>query len=279
MNLTSLQIKRELLNSLWKVVPRTTSLTLGGVRIKVPLGRELDRRVLTLKHEPWMAGLLERILRVKEGGFVDVGANAGQTLLRYKSLFPKGPYVGFEPNCYAAAYVQEIIDLNGWQDCMILPVGLGDQPKVAPLLLANPSDLCATLVPEPHHSADIARPALILEAEQALVLSGMPQPALIKIDAEGFEAEILRGLAGILKSAQPVVICEVLWTGDQQTLRSRNASIQNSLRECGYCVLRAEDNELSLSKQGLIENHDVFVFAEPDTAARLLDSEPVADNL
>ena len=90
MNLTSLQIKRELLNSLWKVVPRTTSLTLGGVRMKVPLGRELDRRVLTLKHEPWMAGLLERILRVKKGGLVDVGANAGQTLLRYKSLFPKG---------------------------------------------------------------------------------------------------------------------------------------------------------------------------------------------
>lgn len=89
MNLTSLQIKRELLNSLWKMVPRTTSLTMGGVRIKVPLGRELDRRVLTLKHEPWMAGLLERILRVKKGGLVDVGANAGQTLLRYKSLFPK----------------------------------------------------------------------------------------------------------------------------------------------------------------------------------------------
>ena len=279
MNLTSLQIKRELLNSLWKVVPRTTSLTLGGVRMKVPLARELDRRVLTLKHEPWMAGLLERSLRVKEGGFVDVGANAGQTLLRYKSLFPKGPYLGFEPNCYAAAYVQEIIDLNGWQDSMVLPVGLGDQSKVAPLRLTNPSDLCATLVPAPHHSADIARPALILEAEQALVLSGMPQPALIKIDAEGFEAEILRGLAGILKSAQPVVICEVLWTGDQQTLQSRNASIRKSLRECGYCVLRAEDNELSFSEQGLIKNHDVFVFSEPDTAARLLDSEPVPNNL
>ena len=70
--------------------------------------------MLTLKHEPWMAGLLERILRVKKGGLVDVGANAGQTLLRYKSLVPKGSYVGFEPNCYAAAYVQEIIDLN---DC------------------------------------------------------------------------------------------------------------------------------------------------------------------
>lgn len=76
---------------------------------------------------------------------------------------------------------------------MVLPVGLGDQPKVAPLRLANPSDLCATLVPESHHSSDMARPALILEAEQALILSGMPQPALIKIDAEGFEAEILRG--------------------------------------------------------------------------------------
>lgn len=75
------------------------------------------------------------------------------------------------------------------------------------------------------------------------------------------------------------MICEVLWTGDQQAFQSRNVSIQNSLRECGYCVLRAEGNELSLSEQGLIENHDIFVFSEPDTVAKLLEFEPVPDTL
>ncbi len=268
---TFLQIKRELINALWKLLPRTSSVNLEGVRMKVPLRRELDRRVLSSKHEPWMASLLRKILPLKEGEFVDVGANAGQTLLRYKSLCPKGVYVGFEPNYYAAAYVQDIIDLNGWTESIVVPAGIGDRNVISPLLLANPSDLCATLVPGVHYPVATAqsRRVLILAAEEAFALANVQDPAIIKIDVEGFEAEVLRGLAPVLRSAQPVVICEVLGAGDKETLRARNATIQDTLRDCGYSILKAAD-ELSFSQEGLIDSHEVYVFAKDDAARRLL---------
>lgn len=271
MRATFLQIKREVINALWKLLPRTSSLNLEGVRMKVPLRRELDRRVLSSKHEPWMGSLLKKILPLKEGEFVDVGANAGQTLLRYKSLCPKGVYVGFEPNYYAAAYVQDIIDLNGWRKSIVVPAGIGDRNLISPLLLANPSDLCATLVPQNHHPGTTAqsRRVLILAAEEAFALAKVQDPAIIKIDVEGFEAEVLRGLAPVLRRAQPVVICEVLGGGDKEMLRTRNATIEDTLRDSGYSILKAAD-ELSLSQEGLIDSHEVYVFAPDEAARRLL---------
>ena len=220
-------------------MPRTTLLTLEGVRMKVPLRRELDRRVLTSKNEPWMASLFKRILSVKEGALVDVGANAGQTLLRYKSLFPKGIYVGFEPNCYAAAYIQDIIELNRWTDSMVLPVGVGDRRVLASLSLTNPSDLCATFVQESTGNIAKERPTLILTGEEALVLANVHFPAIIKIDVEGFEVEVLRGFASVLESEKPVVICEVLPAAGKKRFLSRNASIEDTLRDYGYWILKA----------------------------------------
>jgi FkbM family methyltransferase len=277
-SLTFLQIKRELINALWKLLPRTSSVNLEGVRMRVPLRRELDRRVLSSKHEPWMASLLKRILPLKEGEFVDVGANAGQTLLRYKSLCPKGVYVGFEPNYYAAAYVQDIIDLNGWTESMVVPAGIGDSNVISPLFLANPSDLCATLIPEAHDPIDTAqsRRVLILAAEEAFALANVQDPAIIKIDVEGFEAEVLRGLAPVLRWAQPVVICEVLGGGDKETLRARNTAIQDTLQDCGYSILKAYGDEVSLSPEGLIDSNPIYLFAKDEAARRLLStSAPV----
>ena len=266
-----LQIKREAINALWKLLPRTSSVNLEGVRMKVPLRRELDRRVLSAKHEPWMGSLLRKILPLKEGEFVDVGANAGQTLLRYKSLCPEGVYVGFEPNYYAAAYVQDIIDLNGWKESIVVPAGIGDRNVISPLLLANPSDLCATLVPGTHDPGvrTQTRRVLILAAEEAFALANIQDPALIKIDVEGFEAEVIRGLAPVLRRTQPVVICEVLGGGEKEMLRARNATIEDTLRDCEYSILKAAD-KLTLSQEGLIDSHEVYLFAKDDAARRLL---------
>jgi FkbM family methyltransferase len=218
-----------------------------------------------------MASLLRKILPLREGEFVDVGANAGQTLLRYKSLCPKGVYVGFEPNYYAAAYVQDIIDLNGWKESMVVPAGIGDRNAISPLLLANPSDLCATLVPRVHDpvATTQSRRVLILAAEEAFALANVQDPAIIKIDVEGFEAEVLQGLAPVLRRAQPVVICEVLGSGNEETLRARNATIENTLRDCRYSILKAAE-ELSLSQEGLVDSHEVYIFAKDDPARRLL---------
>lgn len=239
--------------------------------MKVPLRRELDRRVLSSKHEPWMGSLLRKILPLRQGEFVDVGANAGQTLLRYKSLCPRGVYVGFEPNYYAAAYVQDIIDLNGWSESIVVPAGIGDHNTISPLLLANPSDLCATLVPGANYPIDSAqsRRVLVLAAEEAFRLANVQDPAIIKIDVEGFEADVLRGLAPVLRRTQPVVICEVLGDGEQETLRKRNSVIENTLRDCGYSILRAAPDS-SLSQEGLIDSHEVYVFAKEEAARRLL---------
>ena len=45
--------------------------------------------------EPWMIELLAMLLKEKEGAFIDVGVNVGQTLIKLKSIDINRKYIGF----------------------------------------------------------------------------------------------------------------------------------------------------------------------------------------
>jgi len=45
-----------------------------------------------------MIDLLKKILLLKDGVFIDIGMNLGQTLIKLKCVDPNIRYFGFEPN-------------------------------------------------------------------------------------------------------------------------------------------------------------------------------------
>ena len=52
---------------------------------------------------------------------VDIGANIGQTLIKYMLVTGKeGRYIGFEPNAKAASYVEELIYCNRLPSSILL---------------------------------------------------------------------------------------------------------------------------------------------------------------
>src|SRR5919205_552723 len=74
---------------------------------------------------PWMVDALARLFALAgRPGLVDVGVNIGQTLLKLRSIARDAPYVGFEPNPFCIQFVNELIALNGFDRCVLLPVAL-----------------------------------------------------------------------------------------------------------------------------------------------------------
>ena len=55
--------------------------------------------------------MLENLLKKKNGAYLDIGVNIGQTLMKLKSVNPKIEYIGFEPNATCVHYVNKLIDM------------------------------------------------------------------------------------------------------------------------------------------------------------------------
>ena len=73
----------------------TTRIKVNRGSYKIPVINELGLDNLALS-ELWMSSILEKIIAIKDGTFIDIGVNTGQTLLKVKSLKPDIKYIGFE---------------------------------------------------------------------------------------------------------------------------------------------------------------------------------------
>lgn len=184
------------------------SKKLHRINVKIPIlgGIGLDNMVLK---KEWLDLLIEEFSSSQSSKtFVDVGANIGQTMLRLKSIYPESDYLGFEPNSTCASYVQKLIKTNRFKNCAIHNVGLSTKIDILQLEKDNDTDSRASVVSN-------FRPNYFSEKESVLVLdyqSFYLDKVLdfIKIDVEGAEFEVLKGMEKAIQKHRPVITCEVL---------------------------------------------------------------------
>lgn len=183
----------------------------------------------------WKSELIGRVLAVRPGAFVDVGANVGQTLMDYLHAGPRPGYVGFEPNAACVVQLADIIQQNGLTDCRIIPAGLSDRSSVRMLhIFGGDSDSGATMesgLRPAEASRTIAVPTYRLD-EIAEVVEG--PVALVKIDVEGHELPVLQGMAATIRDKRPWVLCEVLHrdrAAEHGSYSARMAALMGFIRD------------------------------------------------
>jgi FkbM family methyltransferase len=251
----------------------------------IPLQRDLDHRVLKKDGETWMDMLIQTICAHETGTFLDIGANAGQTLLKVKSLFPHMPYIGFEPNIYCAGYVSEIIRANRFENCVILPIGLGETDGIVTLFCHNHSDPKGTVIDNfrGREATLLQQPALISDADTLIDRLHVEKIALAKIDVEGYEAAVLTGMQGILQQHRPFIICEVLRTHGPQhpsyefrcTSRRRCEAV---LHDCHYAIW-AVTRQATVQALGHIHDQCTNYIFVPEEKAHLMQRLPQGSDI
>jgi len=220
--------------------------TLNGREVRVPVRDGIGLMDPPLwEQEPWLNGVLDRLLDTADGAFVDVGVNLGQSLLKVKTLRPSMRYVGFEPNPLCVAYVRALTALNGFQDVVVAPLGLSDH-AAALSLFSRPDDATdssATVVPGIYRrqSEWTQSPVAVLRGDEALAALNVSRVSVIKIDVEGAELEVVRGLRNTISTCRPSIICEVLptYSGGDGRRAFREPRIQSLLE-----IMQTFDYEL-----------------------------------
>ena len=224
----------------------------GELRVRIPA---LNRgQPYSLSTEEWLIPWLSLALRLTSGAFVDVGANIGQTLIKYRSLDRERDYVGFEPNPEAASFLIRLAQLNQL-NAKILPCGLSSAPSLLQFFQRWTFDSTASIVhgfrPESDHP-DNKRYVPVLKGDDVLKEIEINAVGVIKIDVEGGELEVLDGLQETLKSSQPIIFCEILPTkkiSDEIAAfrRKRKDKTEQLLQSCGYAIYRLSKDRTEMA--------------------------------
>jgi FkbM family methyltransferase len=175
--------------------------------------RTFDRTLYLWMHRHGFMGFAERAaLRalVKPGmTVVDVGANLGlYSLLLSELVGPGGRVVSFEPDPDLCSLLQENCGVNlvGNIDLRPMALGLGSGRLVLQRLTLNSGD---------NHLGTSERPAFCrpVEVEVAAFDELMPglRPHFIKVDVQGWELRVLRGMERALRGDELSGLFVEIW--------------------------------------------------------------------
>lgn len=188
---------------------------------------------------------------------LDVGANRGQFALLALELFPAAQIFAFEP--LAGPRAQLSAALGEEPRVTVVPVALGSAIAERPMYVAARDD-CSSLLalaPEgsrllPQACARAVETVRVVPLEDVVAPDQLVPPALLKIDVQGFEREVLDGAEPLLAHIDAVYLeasfCE-LYRGQPPAgelighLTSRGFAlhgVHNPLCDAGGRVLQAD---------------------------------------
>jgi FkbM family methyltransferase len=172
------------------------AIKLAGILRRSSLRRALaeHRVAATTEH-------LGAIRACAPGTVLDIGANKGQFSLAVRSLFPKADIHAFEPLPAAADTFARVFD--GDPHIHLHRVAVGAHRSRVPFYVTDREDSSSLLRPGRGQEAAFGVvQASVIEVDVApldeeIDLASMSKPVLMKIDVQGAELEVLRGITDL----------------------------------------------------------------------------------
>lgn len=204
--------KKELALKYKRTVPK--SVRIGKPPVEAELGVvDCEQYVeMRLDREPRVLDFVLNSVKSKQTAW-DVGANHGYfTLILGKLVGDSGTVVAFEPEPETLRQLEKNIKSNNLDNVKIVPTALSNSSGRSKMHI---SDRTASGVSHLVYDQDQEDNEMIVEVEvtrgDTLVNNdSVAVPNFIKIDAEGFELEVLQGLEATLDNQEcRIVLCEV----------------------------------------------------------------------
>lgn len=179
------------------------SVTLAGMRIHVP--GPLPIRLSVVAGNLRMQRLLQSLLHSGDT-VVDVGANIG-----YNSLYaahcvgPRGRVYALEPAQDNLAVLYANLFANRLTNVFVLPYAAGPRREMKPFFLRGEISAVNSLFQDNFYAeVTETREVLLVPLDEVIPVT----PALVKIDVEGAELDVLQGMTRMIQSPSLRLIVE-----------------------------------------------------------------------
>jgi FkbM family methyltransferase len=187
-------------------------------------------------------GILEKWTPYLKGAKVilDIGANLGNHTLYWATNIPNCKIYSFEPYLPTFTLLKNNIELNHLENVDLCNKGVGEKKSFAHVAHVDEKNMGATTL---EYCTDNSEGIEIVDID-SFVRENEIEEAIdfIKIDTEGFEADVLKGMESVLHSMYPDIWVEV----GQDTC----IEVLDKLERLDYCAVDIESaNILFLSKK------------------------------
>lgn len=245
--------------------PRWVRGKLHGYRMSVRIGGWSNRHTYFLErfYDLPTQLLLKRVLRPGDC-FVDIGANEGMmTLLGSHLVGDGGSVISFEPNPVPADILEGNLFENRIGNVTLHRMGLGEAGGTLPLFVPDINTGEGSFS-EPTDSTSGTFVACSVGVGDTMLKEAIPR--LIKIDVEGFEAQVIAGLHKTIERTKPIVTMELIARHLARAETTPTAILQ-WFHDAGYTTHR-----LGLTKRQALDLRPLtpawrdgdYVFAHPD---------------
>ncbi len=198
-------------------------VAVGGVILRLDVGEWTTFSPYFANHlyEPVTVDYLTTHLRAGDV-FVDIGANSGYfTVLASALVGAAGRVVAFEPNPTVRRRLERNIARNGGGTRVrVEGCALSDRTAEHVRLYVPEHDGFATLVPDQTHASSYLSGANAIDVRTSTfddwyAASGLESIAVMKVDVEGGEPQVLAGMARTLAAGSIArLILETAWDGE-----------------------------------------------------------------
>jgi FkbM family methyltransferase len=240
-------------------------IELNSHKFKIPVLQKVGFDNLFMS-EPWMIEILNIVLPLDNKGFVDVGVNVGQTLMKLRSVSSETKYIGFEPNPMCVNYVSQLVKVNHFNNISIIPVGVSDKIEIGVLnfFYTSSTDSSASMVSAFRPEQKIERKEYIPLFDLKTIMDTVALDAIsvLKVDVEGAELEVLSSFYSLIKEQNPIILIEILPAYNKENIFriNRQNKIQTMLNEAEYSIFRViKENDILLD---LEEIADIEIHAD-----------------
>jgi FkbM family methyltransferase len=147
---------------------------------------------------------------LKQGDtFIDIGANEGAiSLLGARLVGLGGQVLSFEPNPAPRAKFQAAIDRNKISNIAVMPIGLGDSNGNFRLTAPKINSGEGSFGKSNYASEDVD--VIQCEVRRGDDVLADSNPSLIKVDVEGFEFSVLKGIHSVIVKYHPPIVMEMI---------------------------------------------------------------------
>lgn len=239
-----------------------------GVRVVVPGSLDLITPYVLLEQQDWFEDEIKFLRHLLKPGqkVIDIGANYGvYTLSMARTVGPTGHVWAFEPTSSTARLLAEGITANGFTQVTLERSALSNKTGTAQLSLHKQSELNALVHGVSDVGASETVPLVTMDA--CLETCGWQDIELVKIDAEGEEANILKGGARFFSEQSPLVLYEVRIGKDMHMEFVQDFA---TLGYNSYRLIPGLNLLASFTADSLQDDFQINLFCcKPDRAARL----------
>jgi FkbM family methyltransferase len=142
--------------------------------------------------------------------FFDIGANVGFfSLIAARCVGKEGQVYAFEPVPQNANAIVQSGQLNGFDTIRVFPEAVAATTGRAELLLARHVGGAALASAETPPDANGHLEVDVTTLDDAIVQRGLRPPTLVKVDVEGAEIDVFRGMTETLRTHRPKIVYEV----------------------------------------------------------------------